>query len=573
MKTKMLLCILIGLGILGLTDVSAINEVISEYGHISLGDKTTTILHPDKTQEMATINLPIAPGDKVVTGPDGRCEIEFDNGSIVRLDNNTTLTITTLHAPTITTNQRVTTLSLTRGHIYAMIQSYDKEICQIITPHAAIHFKQGTAAFIRLTDSRDTYIQMDKGKCHVLYGEAIHSLKTTIITQGKDYLVSPIQGLMMVEEKKDVEFSRWNDDVNHHVQNLHQGINKIPKEIYRYNKGLVNWAEKWSNLYGEWLFDDLFGYVWKPADEIFSFSKRPFFHAGIVQLRGELFLVPQQSWGWVPAHMGTWVWMKWGWTWIPGDVFFSGVSRLAPFLQINTLDYWITLLYGNYNLYYNYRSEGKKSWRHYYQVTLQKEAQKPTLKNLPNAIRTIIKDINKVPITTLQSKLGSNRPTPAIDKEKLTPYLERVLFPEARNSCVTYSQTEPANLSVLSNHPSNNPKNVKSRETILKEMALKAARDFNPDMKWAANHKLYIHYSSQQNAVVCPYLGLNSQSMSIHDRIALHRSHSPFSNTNLSIQADINTGGNIQYSPTANTTIQDSEGPKRDAQTDHASEK
>ena len=62
-----------------------------------------------------------------------------------------------------------------------------------------------------------------------------------------------------------------------------------------------------------------------PPTSSFAFAERPFFHADFVRINGELFLVPQQQWGWVPAHMGTWVWMKRGWTWIPGNWFHSGV--------------------------------------------------------------------------------------------------------------------------------------------------------------------------------------------------------------------------------------------------------
>ncbi len=44
----------------------------------------------------ASINLPLAPGDRIYTGQDGRAEIEFDDGSICRLAENTDLEILSL---------------------------------------------------------------------------------------------------------------------------------------------------------------------------------------------------------------------------------------------------------------------------------------------------------------------------------------------------------------------------------------------------------------------------------------------------------------------------------------------
>ena len=45
----------------------------SIYGHISYVDKDATVIRQDKTEHKAVVNLPVAPGDQVVTGEKGRC--------------------------------------------------------------------------------------------------------------------------------------------------------------------------------------------------------------------------------------------------------------------------------------------------------------------------------------------------------------------------------------------------------------------------------------------------------------------------------------------------------------------
>ena len=124
---------------------------------------------------------------------------------------------------------------------------------------------------------------------------------------------------------------------------LHKGKSKVPDAIYRYSKAVIFFAEKFSNLYGEWVYDELFGYVWKPAHEDFALSHRPVFHADFVTINAQLYLVPQQKWGWAPAHLGTWVWLKKsGWRWIPGNVFSPGLMQLPSYYQDKREDRFFT---------------------------------------------------------------------------------------------------------------------------------------------------------------------------------------------------------------------------------------
>ncbi len=145
-------------------------------------------------------------------------------------------------------------------------------------------------------------------------------------------------------EKRDIEFMAWNEYVDRHFKELHYGISKVPANLTKFkNQALLYWAEKWSSRFGEWIYDELFGYVWRPADERFAFSQRPFFHASFARVNGELFLIPQEPWGWVPAHMGTWVWLKRGWTWIPGDWFHNGIVDFNDTYMFPTLGYYWSL--------------------------------------------------------------------------------------------------------------------------------------------------------------------------------------------------------------------------------------
>jgi FecR-like protein len=544
MKKKLLVSMLM----LGLLLTFASGNLFSEgeanldYGHISFVDKAATVVHQDKTKHKAVVNLPVAPGDQIITGDDGRCEIQFDNGTIIRLDKNTRLRVTTIMAPTLTTKWKVTTLHLMRGQLYSMIQSYNREMFQIITPNAAFDLKKRSASTIRINDNGNTFIYVDKGKMDVMFGIDINSVKTDVIKSKIACTISSDHKISRTEETKDLEFVGWNEYVNRNFKDLHYGLSKVPKKIYRQNKGLVYWAERWSNLFGEWVYDGIFGYVWKPADEIFAFSKRPFFHANYVRVNGELILVPSQPWGWAPAHMGTWVWMKWGWTWVPGSAFSTGIAQYQSNFYFNTMDYWINQIYGNYHLYYTYRRFGYARWRDDYTRYYKKPApRKPSLKDVPTSVRTLITKMNKAKVDKLKAKFGNNRPDAMISKDKLARFFKdgkiskktgkkMVLANSARETISRKNAKDilsrPYQGKIRDKKGTSRHMIEKSKHAIsrIPKMKQRGFRDFNPDLRWAISKGYTVNYSSKTNAVVCPNLKVNSRTIPKNMRAKLrHR--------------------------------------------------
>jgi uncharacterized membrane protein YgcG len=531
----------------------------SIYGHISYVDKDATVIRQDKTEHKAVVNLPVAPGDQVVTGEKGRCELQFDNGTIIRLDNDSRLKVTTVLAPSLTSRWKITTLHLMRGGLCSMNSNYNREMFQIITPNAALDFKKRSTSFIRMKDSGDTFIFAQRGKFKVMFGEDVDSLKTETIRAKKGYTITADHQMRIDEGKRDFDFVAWNEYVNRNFKDLHYGISKVPKKIYRYNKALVYWAEKWSSLFGEWVYDDILGYVWKPADEYFAWAARPFFHADFTYVNGEMFVVPQQPWGWIPAHMGTWVWMKWGWTWVPGSAFspglysgtFSGYSFMYPrSWYYPTMEYWITCCYGSYDLYYTYRDYGVKVWRENYQKKYKTYKKEPGLKKIPKPIRALIGKMNKAPVRVVKERLGTEPRLAMIGMKKLAPLLKSVkpaVKVNKNKKIVSTSAKTSVNSNKISASSVINPEDsIRSKESKgFKFKArgggvrvpLKGFRDWNPDSQWASYSGHKIVYSSKNNEVVCPSLGLSSKTITPMQRAALKRSSPGSSRGRSSTQA------------------------------------
>lgn len=549
------------------------------YGHISFVDNDATVTRLDNNVDKAVVNLPIVPGDQIDTQEKGRCEIQFDNGTVVRLDQNTRLVVSTILAPSLTSHWKLTTLKLEKGELYTISQNYNNEMFQVITPSAAINLNKRSTSTISVEESGETYVQPRSGSLQVMYGADADSLKKQKVSSGKAVVVTSENKLVPVEAKKNIEFLAWNEYINRNFKDLHYGVSKVPPVLNRYkNNALTYWAEKWSSLYGDWVYDDLLGYVWKPADEIFALSNRPFFHADFVKINGKMVVVPQQNWGWVPAHMGTWVWLKGGWTWIPGDWFHSGLTSFQSNIYFPTFDYYLDVAFGGRDLYYVYRTQGLDFWRQTYYKRYVVSRNNPDYKGIPKGVRDIIKRLDKVPVNVLKERFftqgssietGRIKPLGDLNKgEKLTPIRisHARIADEANTKANNIQIKELTNLNKGSSNQGRITPINNSREVILKEQA-RELRDFNPDKNWAHERGLKIQYASERNAVVCPQLKLSSREVSTIQRFFLNdnRNRSFFFNHNNTNGNYTNSGSTSQrggesFVPTNNHTGQISGG-------------
>ncbi len=545
------------------------SETGSIYGHVSYVEGNPKVVRADNTQEDAVVNLPIAPGDVIITSADSKCEFQFDNGSVMRLGKNSRLKVTTVLAKTLTSKWKMTTLELLKGQIYSINQSYNKERFQIITPNAAVNLKNNSIAMVTLKDG-ETYLSSDRGKYQVMYGEKANTLKTETVRKDKGYVIT-VDHQLKETEKRDIDFLSWNQYIDKNFKNLHYGISKVPKKIYRYNKALVYWAERWSSLFGEWVYDDLFGYVWKPADEIFAYSARPFFHADFTNVNGQLFLVPQQAWGWAPAHLGTWVWMKWGWTWVPGSAFSSGIHSIGPRnsaqyshpYHFPTVGYYIDSVYGGWDLYYNWRNYGYDSWCNEYRKVYKNNPVKPVvaMKKLPANMKDIFKKLNKASITSIKDRIGKRTTEMKMPAFKVTPK-PKVAIPGlsakaaiAKGKPVVKSTNPKLSKAAITKARFAKLSKNKIRLKVNGDHKVRMLRDWNPDARWAMARGVKIGYSSRGNEVVCPQLKLRSSKLSSGKRLSLRNSAKGFYNNGRGKgRRYVGSSGSGSSDPSANTS-------------------
>lgn len=290
------------------------------------GKDAVVLREGQHTPEVADLNLPISPGDTIRTG-ERRCEIQFDTGTILRLDRNSELKIETVLAQSLSSKNQLTNLLLKRGQIFVMYKRYiRKEIFQIITQNAAVKLNHKSVAMILARPEGVTDVLIKEGKAHMLYGANENAIRTGTVKKTQMVTVTAQHKMVPSEYTASADFEEWNAKINKEFLDIHEDKSVMPLPIQRLPRAVYYFAHKYGSLYGEWLWDRYYGYVWRPFlnDRSYPGGGRwmPYAHGRWTSVQGHLFWVPYERWGWVPYHLGIWMWnKKKGWLWIPGSVF------------------------------------------------------------------------------------------------------------------------------------------------------------------------------------------------------------------------------------------------------------
>jgi uncharacterized membrane protein YgcG len=312
---------------------SAIESVENVYyGHISFtevkhdGKDPVVIREGKPSEEVAVLNLPLTAGDTILTSDVRRCEIQFDTGTILRLDVNTELRLETLLADSLSSKQKMTNLVLERGRVYVMYKRYTgREVFQVKTPKTAVKLDHNSVALIHARNDYSTDVRVLEGKVYVMFGpEDLLDFTTAKVKKEQQLTITADNHLISNDYQNDADFMAWNIDLNENFVETHEGKTYIPMAIQKFPEAVFYFAQKYSNLYGEWIYDRMYGYVWRPFynDYYPDGSWQPYYYGHWRRLEGELFWVPAEPWGWVPYHLGVWQWdEERGWLWIPGDAF------------------------------------------------------------------------------------------------------------------------------------------------------------------------------------------------------------------------------------------------------------
>jgi FecR protein len=263
--------------------------------------------------ESAFVNLPITQGTRLRTGANGRAEIEFEDGSSMRVAPNTTIEFDRLGLND--SGKRVSGVNLADGMAY--VNWLGKDDFSLNFAHEKVSLDR--AAHFRVdASSQVANLAVFKGDVNVEgpNGQLSVEKKKTATFDIADNDKSKIEN-KIAEQPLD----SWDKEATSYHDQYAKNSNNSP---YGYGLSDLNYYGAYTNVPG-------YGMLWQPYFAGVGWD--PFMNGawGFYPGFGYMF-ASAYPWGWLPYRYGNWMFVPgFGWMWQPGMwTSFVAVPRYTP---------------------------------------------------------------------------------------------------------------------------------------------------------------------------------------------------------------------------------------------------
>jgi hypothetical protein len=250
------------------------------------------------------LNMPVVEGSRLKTGDDGRAEVEFEDGSALRVVPNSEVEFTRLSLGA--DGQKLSTMQLAAGTAY-------------------INYRGTKSDEFTLNFGRESVTLTEQSHFRVDLG---NDQATLAVFKGS-LNVSGQSGPFAVDQKHSATF-----DINSDRYDVAKGYGLSPYDDW--DKQQSEYHDRYSasnsyrssspyaygmsdlNYYGSYMSVPGYGMVWQPYFLDASWS--PFQDGGWVYYPGAGYMwVSSYPWGWMPYRYGNWAFVPgFGWVWQPG---------------------------------------------------------------------------------------------------------------------------------------------------------------------------------------------------------------------------------------------------------------
>ncbi|HJW94717.1 MAG TPA: DUF6600 domain-containing protein [Thermoanaerobaculia bacterium] len=268
-------------------------------------DDGGTIIHQgdDNREVEARVNLPVFPGDEVVTNRRGRSEIRLSDGNVLGLDRATAVRFKSI-LDSYDGDASQTTIDLKLGHVIVHRTEVGQDVVRLDTDNAS-YVAQDAAVYA---------VETDNGKDRVTVFDGAVEVRTPTrrsrLRAGEEAQVDPqgVYGLVSNDRVVADEFEKW----------FLRRSERYDRGNSKYLDSSLAYADPDLDANGSWIFVSNYGWAWRPYVAV---GWRPYYHGSWVNgPSGCLVWVSDEAWGWVPYHYGRWAYdPSYGWFWMPGS--------------------------------------------------------------------------------------------------------------------------------------------------------------------------------------------------------------------------------------------------------------
>ena len=305
--------ILLGFGaavFLGIAAASGQTYSHARVVRLSFVEGQVTLQRPDNAEwAEAPMNTPIEEGFKLSTAEGSFAEVEFENGSTVRLGQLSLLEFTQLALAS--DGSKINRLTMDTGYATFHATPEGQDVYEVVTPDGTLT-PRGKTLFRVDVDSSEERVEVFNGFVDVAGSFGSWTLaKNSVLdlSPGADLPAQLSEGITQDD---------WDHWVQERESQVEAASNALSPGVYSNDASADVYG--WSDLayYGNWSYMSGFGYGWIPSVNAgwYPYSLgRWCWYPGFGYT-----WISADPWGWLPYHYGGWEFIPGiGWVWFPGN--------------------------------------------------------------------------------------------------------------------------------------------------------------------------------------------------------------------------------------------------------------
>jgi len=254
--------------------------------------------------EKALLNLPISQGAKLRTMDGGRAEVEFEDGSTIRLAPNSAVEFPQLSLRD--SGSKVSAVEMKQGTVYVDFANAKNEEFTVLFGHEKLMLTH--SAHLRIgVDDEDATVAVFKGDIQI---EGASGTVNVAKNQTAEFDLSDNDLHTLAKSIQQEPYDDWNKQQDQY--HLRYASNSYTSySPYAYGASDLGYYGNFFNAPG-------YGMMWQPYFAGMGWD--PFMDGAWAFSPGWGFgWVSAYPWGWTPYHYGTWVFLPgYGWAWQPG---------------------------------------------------------------------------------------------------------------------------------------------------------------------------------------------------------------------------------------------------------------
>lgn len=250
------------------------------------------------------LNMPVVEGSRLKTGSDGRAEVEFEDGSALRLIPNSEVVFSRLALGD--DGQKVSAVQVNAGTVY-------------------VNYREKKSGELKLTFGPESVTVTEP----VHFRVAMANDEATLAVLKGDLNVTRQSGALEINQKHTAIFNLKTDQYDIAKNIEHVSYDEWDKQQTEYHDRYGASGKSYSSspyaygmsdlsYYGNFMSVPGYGTVWQPYFMDASWS--PFQDGGWMFYPGAGYMwVSAYPWGWTPYRYGNWAFVPgYGWVWQPG---------------------------------------------------------------------------------------------------------------------------------------------------------------------------------------------------------------------------------------------------------------